>query len=207
MLRTWLVQESGIVGTVKIGVPFGTGAGAPVYLVVSNDAVFDGSDVWRPLALHVAGAATYLATDVDFASGQYFTFATVIRRRITATPLQATGRRSPPRWSAARHHRLRHRREHRTFDAWHADRSRSSTVCPAPRPMRDDAAVADDEDGVAFPLLVGRRDGEPDGRPSRTAVPTRGSTRGPTGTATAVSPTSASSSRPTSWPSARVRTP
>ena len=77
MLRAWLVQESGTVGTAKVAVPFGTGAGAPVYVVVSNDPLFDGSDTWRALTPLSVGTTSYLAADVDFTTGQYFTFATV----------------------------------------------------------------------------------------------------------------------------------
>jgi uncharacterized repeat protein (TIGR01451 family)/fimbrial isopeptide formation D2 family protein len=73
--RIWTVQETGTVGAVKVGIPPGTGGGAPVYLVVSTDTTFNGSDQWVPLTAFTAGSTSYLAGNFDFTHGQFFTFA------------------------------------------------------------------------------------------------------------------------------------
>ena len=78
MSRVWKIQETGTVGSVMVGVPDSVGTGSTVYLVVSNDQTFDGTDTWMPLSGFTAGAASYLSTTVDFTGGQFFTFATVI---------------------------------------------------------------------------------------------------------------------------------
>lgn len=77
MTRTWRVQETGTVPTVKVAVPTTVASGALVYLVVSNDSTFDNTDQWVPMAPLSAGSASYLAADVDFTTGQYFTIAMV----------------------------------------------------------------------------------------------------------------------------------
>ena len=46
MGRIWKVQETGSIATVKVAVPASTGPPGPLYLVVSNDAIFGSSDQW-----------------------------------------------------------------------------------------------------------------------------------------------------------------
>jgi uncharacterized repeat protein (TIGR01451 family) len=75
--RVWTVQETGTVGTVKVGIPPATGGGAPVYLVVSADTTFNAADQWVPLTAFTAGSASYLAGDFNFTNGQFFTFASL----------------------------------------------------------------------------------------------------------------------------------
>jgi hypothetical protein len=58
MARVWRAQETGTVGTVKVGVPATIASGALLYLVVSNDASFDSTDQWVPLASFTGGAAS-----------------------------------------------------------------------------------------------------------------------------------------------------
>jgi hypothetical protein len=66
MTRTWRVQETGTVGSAKVGVPSTIAPGALVYLVVSNDTAFDNTDQWQLMTPHTAGAASYLTADADF---------------------------------------------------------------------------------------------------------------------------------------------
>ncbi|MFC7525540.1 Calx-beta domain-containing protein, partial [Parapedobacter sp. GCM10030251] len=77
MARSWKVQETGTVGTVTISISkeqIPLSAGAP-YLVVSNDATFDGADQFIQLSeVDVNGVASY-STTTDITTGEYFTFA------------------------------------------------------------------------------------------------------------------------------------
>lgn len=75
--RIWKVQETGTVGTVKFAIPK-SGTGNTVYLVRSTDATFDATDTWIALVDYTAGSTAYLATDIDFANGDYFTVATYV---------------------------------------------------------------------------------------------------------------------------------
>jgi hypothetical protein len=77
MTRVWKTQETGTVGTVKVGIPSSLGGGNTVYLVVSNDTTFDAGDQYIPMTPLTAGSTTYQAADFDFVSGQFFTFASV----------------------------------------------------------------------------------------------------------------------------------
>ena len=78
MARIWKVQETGSVATVKVGVPASTGPPGPLYLVVSSDDTFGGSDQWIAMAPFSSGSTNYRAADVDFTTGQFFTFATAL---------------------------------------------------------------------------------------------------------------------------------
>jgi FG-GAP-like repeat len=76
--RIWKVQETGTVGTVKFAIPASASLGNTVYLVRSTDATFDGNDTWTPLSNLTVGTLNYLAGDVDFSNGDYFTIATAV---------------------------------------------------------------------------------------------------------------------------------
>ena len=76
--RIWKVQESGTVGTVKLAMPVDFGNGGTAYIVRLTDATFDATDTWIPLSNLTVGGVSYLAGDVDFNTGDYFTFATFI---------------------------------------------------------------------------------------------------------------------------------
>lgn len=78
MTRLWKVQETGTVGTVKVAFPTGLGNGGTVYLVRSTDATFDASDDFTPLSNLTIGSTNYLAADIDFNNGDYFTVATYL---------------------------------------------------------------------------------------------------------------------------------
>jgi uncharacterized repeat protein (TIGR01451 family) len=151
MLRTWFVQESGIVGMTKIGVPFGTGGGAPVYVVVSNDPLFDGSDAWRALTPLVVGPTTYLADDVDFASGQYFTFATVAPEDYgdAAASYGTLTSANGPRHAIAGYDIVTGAGS--LMLGTRIDPELDGV--PSAAADADDTASADDEDGVVFPPL------------------------------------------------------
>ncbi|NJN33434.1 MAG: hypothetical protein HC817_03425, partial [Saprospiraceae bacterium] len=75
MTRIWKVQESGTVGTVKVALSSDDLAGlAQLHLLVSNDALFDGSDTKLPMILEVLGGVAYYTANVDISNGQFFTF-------------------------------------------------------------------------------------------------------------------------------------
>lgn len=76
--RVWNVQETGTVGTVKFAIPTNIGVGNTVYLVRSTDATFDTSDEFIALTNYTVGSNTYLAGDIDFADGDFFTLATYL---------------------------------------------------------------------------------------------------------------------------------
>lgn len=70
--RIWKVQESGTVGNVTVAWP---DTDASIQLVVSNDAVFNGSDnAYSTTAITINGVA-YRQANVNLTSGQFFTFA------------------------------------------------------------------------------------------------------------------------------------
>jgi hypothetical protein len=71
--RIWKVQKTGTVGNVTVAWPDND---ASIKLVVSGDAIFNGSDVaYATTAITINGTAYRQAT-VSLSSGQYFTFAT-----------------------------------------------------------------------------------------------------------------------------------
>ncbi|WP_294249867.1 discoidin domain-containing protein [uncultured Chryseobacterium sp.] len=77
MNRVWKVQETGSVGTVKVALAASqlpAGFSQPA-LVVSSDPTFDGSDTRITMVLETIGGTDYYTATVDFATGQYFTFA------------------------------------------------------------------------------------------------------------------------------------
>ncbi|MFN4363328.1 beta strand repeat-containing protein [Chryseobacterium hispalense] len=80
MTRIWRVQETGTVGTVKVAIPVSQIAGnlTQLNLVVSSDAIFDGSDTRTAMTLETLGGVQYYTATVDFTSGQFFSFAALI---------------------------------------------------------------------------------------------------------------------------------
>ncbi|MEC3875654.1 beta strand repeat-containing protein, partial [Chryseobacterium salviniae] len=77
MTRIWRVQQTGTVGIVKVAIPASQISGniSPLNLVVSADAIFDGSDTRTLMTLETLGSVQYYTATVNFTSGQYFTFA------------------------------------------------------------------------------------------------------------------------------------
>lgn len=72
--RIWRVQETGTIGTVTIAWP---STDASVALVVSNDAVFNGSDIAVTTTAITINGTAYQQASVDLTNGQYFTFAAI----------------------------------------------------------------------------------------------------------------------------------
>ncbi|WP_409515154.1 beta strand repeat-containing protein, partial [Chryseobacterium sp.] len=80
MTRIWKVQETGTVGTVKVALPvsqLSVSIAQPV-LLRSTDAIFDGTDTSLPMNLETIGGVQYYTATIDFASGQFFTFAAFV---------------------------------------------------------------------------------------------------------------------------------
>lgn len=76
MTRIWKVQETGTVGTVKVAVPVNQiTAVTALQLVVSSDAIFDGSDNRIAMSQEDLGGVRYYTATVDLSSGQFFTFS------------------------------------------------------------------------------------------------------------------------------------
>ena len=185
MARIWKVQETGSVATVKVGVPATTGPPGPLYLVVSSDDTFGGSDQWIAMAPFSAGSTNYRAADVDFTTGQFFTFATALPLDFGDAPasygtlLAGNGaRHTVAGYDAAAH--TAPLMLGTTIDV-DADGQPDATA------TGDDASEIDDEDGVVF----SRRWWQDrwDSRTSGSQVRGRISTPGPTGTTTGPSPT------------------
>ncbi|MFN4364645.1 beta strand repeat-containing protein, partial [Chryseobacterium hispalense] len=78
--RIWRVQETGTVGTVKVALPASQILGNinNINLIVSSDATFDGTDTRTAMTLETLGGVQYYTATVDFASGQFFTFAALV---------------------------------------------------------------------------------------------------------------------------------
>ncbi|UPQ77452.1 beta strand repeat-containing protein [Chryseobacterium nepalense] len=80
MARIWRVQETGTVGTVKVALKASDllrNITNPT-LLVSSDAVFDGTDIRQAMALETIGGVQYYTTTVDLTSGQFFSFAAFV---------------------------------------------------------------------------------------------------------------------------------
>ena len=155
MARIWKVQETGSVATVKVGVPASTGPPGPLYLVVSNDDTFGGSDQWIAMATFSAGTTTYRAADVNFTTGQFFTFA-------TAEPLDF-GDAPASYGTLLAGNGARHTVEGYDAAARTAPLMLGTTIDveadgqPDATATGDDASEIDDEDGVEFsPLVAGQ---------------------------------------------------
>jgi hypothetical protein len=80
MARIWKVQETGTVGTVKVGLPASqiTGGISSLNLVVSSDATFDGTDTRTAMTLETLGGVQYYTATVNFTTGQFFSFAAFV---------------------------------------------------------------------------------------------------------------------------------
>lgn len=80
MGRVWKVQETGTVGNVMISIPASIIPDPSVsYLVVSNDATFDGADQFIQLTAHTINNVQHWAASVDLTDAQYFTFADFVK--------------------------------------------------------------------------------------------------------------------------------
>jgi hypothetical protein len=77
MTRIWTVQETGTVGTVKVALPANqlSGSITQLNLIVSSDAIFDGSDTRTAMTLETLGGVQYYTATVNFNTGQFFSFA------------------------------------------------------------------------------------------------------------------------------------
>ncbi|MBF7093573.1 hypothetical protein IUY40_18740, partial [Flavobacterium sp. ALJ2] len=73
--KTWQIQETGTVGTVKFAIPYSERPYKRFFLVRSTDEIFDKSDEYIPLKKFTSGTTTYWACDVDFNDKDYFTLA------------------------------------------------------------------------------------------------------------------------------------
>ena len=62
----------------KVAFPTGLGGGGTLYLVRSTDATFNASDDFIPLSNLTVGSTNYVAADIDFNNGDYFTLATYL---------------------------------------------------------------------------------------------------------------------------------
>jgi gliding motility-associated-like protein len=80
MARVWKVQESGTVGSVQIAIPRDSlpSTISAAYLVVSDDATFDGTDQFIPLTQGSLNGINSYTASVDFTTGQYFSFAAYV---------------------------------------------------------------------------------------------------------------------------------
>ncbi|NML58967.1 LamG domain-containing protein [Chryseobacterium cheonjiense] len=76
MSRIWRVQETGTVGTVKVAMRAAAVAyGENAYIIVSSDPTFASGNTWYPLTTTTTiNGVTHYTADIDFTSGQYFTF-------------------------------------------------------------------------------------------------------------------------------------
>lgn len=80
MTRVWKVQETGTIGQVEVAAPYdGLPNPQQSFLVVSNDATFDGTDTFIPLYDIMLSGTKYWAAKADFTTGQYFTVASFIK--------------------------------------------------------------------------------------------------------------------------------
>jgi len=76
MGRIWKVQETGTVGNVLVAIPSNAIANPTAsYIIVSNDATFDGTDAFTALTPITINNREYYAASLDLGDGQYFTFA------------------------------------------------------------------------------------------------------------------------------------
>ncbi|WP_312903115.1 beta strand repeat-containing protein [Chryseobacterium taichungense] len=80
MPRTWKMQKTGSIGIVKVAVPVSMWLGAVTQptLLISGDAIFDGSDSNFLMKKETIGGIDYYVTDpinLNITSGQFFSFA------------------------------------------------------------------------------------------------------------------------------------
>lgn len=78
MNRIWKVQETGTIGTVKVALRKTDINGANPQLIISNDAVFNGSDTQIAMVEETIGGVIYYTANVDMSSGQFFTFGSFV---------------------------------------------------------------------------------------------------------------------------------
>ena len=80
MTRVWKVQETGTVGNVMVAIPGNIipSSFSSVSMIVSADAVFDGSDTYYPLTQTTINGVSYYTVSVDLSNGQYFSFGALV---------------------------------------------------------------------------------------------------------------------------------
>nr|MCU0340429.1 hypothetical protein [Spirosomataceae bacterium] len=77
--RIWKTQETGTVGSVKVyALKSFFGTATKVNLLVSNDETFDNSDTKIVMTQETVNGVDYYVANVDFTTGQYFTFGAAI---------------------------------------------------------------------------------------------------------------------------------
>ncbi|MFN6944790.1 MAG: T9SS type A sorting domain-containing protein [Cytophagaceae bacterium] len=75
MARIWKVQQTGTIGTVKVGVRTVDVPGVNfLSILISNDAVFDASDTRYQMEIETIGGINYFTTNVVLTNGQHFSF-------------------------------------------------------------------------------------------------------------------------------------
>lgn len=80
MARIWKVQETGTIGNVLVAIPANSLPNAKgSYIMVSSDAVFDGTDVLTKLTAITINNVPHYAASIDLSNGQYFTFASDLK--------------------------------------------------------------------------------------------------------------------------------
>ncbi|WP_325531242.1 right-handed parallel beta-helix repeat-containing protein, partial [Chitinophaga sp.] len=80
MGRVWRVQETGTIGKVQVAVPYDAlPNAAQTYLIISNDATFDGTDQFIPVTATTLNGVKHYSAAVDLTNGQYFTFGAPIK--------------------------------------------------------------------------------------------------------------------------------
>ncbi|WP_027383919.1 discoidin domain-containing protein [Epilithonimonas caeni] len=84
MARIWKVQETGTVGKVRVAFKVSDlpGSVTKPTLLVSGDTTFDGTDQSFSMTIQTIGGVKYYVTalseDINFSSGQYFSFAAFV---------------------------------------------------------------------------------------------------------------------------------
>src|SRR5690606_19245330 len=78
MSKVWKVQEKNTVPTVQLSVEASTFSDT-AWLIVSNDSTFNSGTSWYPLYTRTVNGVQYKVADVNFTSGQYFSFSTGVK--------------------------------------------------------------------------------------------------------------------------------
>ncbi|MFH0893509.1 MAG: hypothetical protein V2A54_03645 [Bacteroidota bacterium] len=101
--RIWKVQETGVVGTMKVRIPasaFGGVTPTNVYLITSADATFTSADIFTTMTL----VGSNWECDYNFSNYQYFTFCrtnTVLPIELISFDAQCKNNKNIITWSTA----------------------------------------------------------------------------------------------------------
>ncbi|XZF14017.1 beta strand repeat-containing protein [Chitinophagaceae bacterium MMS25-I14] len=80
MSRLWKVQETGTVGSVQVAIPYNAVANpSAAYIVRSTDATIDATDNFTRMDSIRINGALYYAANVNFNTGDFFTFASSLK--------------------------------------------------------------------------------------------------------------------------------